>query len=74
MNPERRYHLIAVNEKTGKKTYVSDVKNPMTHSEAVIVKSKFTVHKCRRIELENSVFLRVALKNKATWNDVSFSN
>lgn len=46
----RRYNLVAINEKTGKKTVISS--SPMTHTEAVTVKNKMTDHPARRVQLE----------------------
>lgn len=47
---ERKYHLIAINERTGKKTYLTAC--AMTHAECCIMKSKFSYHPARRIQLE----------------------
>lgn len=46
----RLYHLVAINEKTNKKTYLTGY--PMTHEECCIMKSKFNPHKDVRIQLE----------------------
>ena len=48
--PERLYHLVAINEKTGAKVYLSDY--PITHAVACVWKSKFNPHKNVRIQLE----------------------
>ena len=47
---ERKYRLIAVNEKTGAKTALTT--EPMTHAQAVTNKGKFDDKPGRRIELE----------------------
>lgn len=47
---ERLYHVVAINEKTGHKTYVTLY--PMPHKQACNNKARFTVHKARRIQLE----------------------
>jgi len=46
----RMYHVIAINEKTNKKTYLTSY--PMIHHEACVIKSKFNLHKDVRIQLE----------------------
>lgn len=46
----RLYHLVAKNNKTDKKTYLTGY--PMTHAECCTMKSKFSYHPLRRIELE----------------------
>ena len=47
---ERKYHLVAINERTGKKVYLTGY--AMTHAECVVMKSKFSYHPARRIQLE----------------------
>jgi len=46
------YHLVAINEKTGNKVYLTN--EPMTHKEACTVKGKFSYHPLRRIQLEEA--------------------
>lgn len=46
---ERLYNLVAVNEKSG--AVVALTRYPMSHHECCVMKSKFTEHKARRIEL-----------------------
>ena len=46
---ERTYELISVSESTGKITLLSTGR--LTHKEACTMKSKFTQHKHRRIEV-----------------------
>ena len=46
------YHLVAINERTGRKTYLTD--EPVTHAQACTWKSKFTYHPARRIQLEEA--------------------
>lgn len=48
----RLYHLVAINEKTNKKTYLTGY--PMTHEECCIMKGKFSYHPLRRIQLEQA--------------------
>ncbi len=47
---ERTYRLVAINEKTAKKTILST--DPLTHHEAVTMKSKFNPHRDVRLQLE----------------------
>jgi len=46
----RLYHIIAINERSGKKVYCTS--EPMPHKEACIVLSKFSYHPARRLQLE----------------------
>lgn len=46
---ERKYNLVAINEKTGKQVLLTAY--PMTHSECCTMKSKFSYHPARRIQL-----------------------
>lgn len=46
------YHVIAVNDRTGKVTICTS--EPLQHDKAVIVASKFNAHKGRRIQLCDS--------------------
>ncbi len=46
---ERLYDLVAVNEKSGAVTVLT--RYPMSHHECCVMKSKFTEHKHRRIQL-----------------------
>lgn len=50
MTAERMYHVVAINEKTGHKTYCTSY--PATHDEACTMLSKFASHPARRIQLE----------------------
>lgn len=47
---ERLYHIVAINEQTGSKVYMT--RYPMPHNECCIMKSKITKYKWRRIQLE----------------------
>jgi len=47
---ERMYHVIAINERTGKKTYLT--RTPVTHQEALTVLRKQRPHKDVRKQLE----------------------
>lgn len=47
---ERLYHLVAKNNKTDAKVYLTGY--PMTHEECRIMKSKLSYHPARRIEFE----------------------
>lgn len=53
----REYNLIAVNEKTDKKTYLNS--SPLTHAEAVTMKSKFNARPSVRIQLEEISSARI---------------
>lgn len=46
----RMYHIVAINENTGNKTYMTAY--PMTHAECCINLTKITKHSFRRIQLE----------------------
>lgn len=46
----RLYNLVAKNNQTDKKVYLTGY--PMTHEECCIMKAKFSYHPLRRIELE----------------------
>ncbi len=50
MQSGRLYHLVAINEKTGTKTYLT--RYPDTHKACCTLKSKFSSHLARRIQLE----------------------
>ena len=50
MTRTRQYSLVAVNEKTGR-VYLFNLK-PMTHAQACTMKSKFSPHPLRRIQLQ----------------------
>lgn len=50
MGNERMYHLVAINERTGKETRLTSY--PMTHAECCTMKAKFTPHPLRRIQLK----------------------
>jgi hypothetical protein len=47
---ERLYHIVAINERTGRKTYVTCV--AMNHKDACTVLKKFSPHPARRMQLE----------------------
>lgn len=47
---DRVYRLVAVNDRTGKRVALSD--DTLTLDEAYTMRSKFTVHRCRRILVE----------------------
>jgi hypothetical protein len=47
----RSYHIVAINEKTGDKTYLT--KEPLQHSKAVAMKNKFSSNPARRVQLED---------------------
>jgi hypothetical protein len=49
IRPVRVYHLVAINERTGHMTRLTEY--PMTHAQCCVNKSKFTDHPARRIEL-----------------------
>ena len=51
-NPERTYNVVAISEKAGKKTLMTS--KPVTHDEAVTIKSKISDHPARRIQLEEA--------------------
>lgn len=58
-NPRQRlYYLVAVNNKTGKVT--EPLSDPDTHERTMTMKSKFTSHPARRIEVRE--------KNPASWH------
>lgn len=46
----RLYWLVAINEKTGNKTYLTT--KPFGHAECVTMKKRFSPHPLRRIQLE----------------------
>jgi hypothetical protein len=47
---DRLYHVVAINERTKKKEYLT--KTPVTHQEGVTMMGKFTPHRDVRIQLE----------------------
>lgn len=47
---QRMYDLVAINEKTGAETKLNG--EPLTHAEACVVKSKFSSHPARRVQLK----------------------
>lgn len=49
---ERLYHLVAVNNKTDAATVLTSY--PMTHAQCCTMKSKFTHHPARRIEMREA--------------------
>ena len=52
-NPERMYHVVAINERTGRKDYLT--MTPVTHHEGVtIVRKQSGPHKDVRIQLEDA--------------------
>jgi hypothetical protein len=46
----RLYHIVAVNERSGAKTYLT--RYPMLHSESVTMLRRFSSHPARRVQLE----------------------
>lgn len=46
----RLYHVVAINERTGKMTYCTE--HPLSHKDACVVMSKFSHHPSRRIQLK----------------------
>lgn len=44
------YHVVAIHEKTGTKTYCT--RTPLTHNEACNVKKAFGHHPARTVQLE----------------------
>jgi hypothetical protein len=50
---KRLYHIVAINEKTGRKVYMTGY--PMTHHGCCVMKSKITEYPWRRIQLEEVV-------------------
>jgi hypothetical protein len=46
----RLYHLVAINERTGAKTYLTGYAD--THEACCTMKSRFSYHPARRIQLE----------------------
>jgi hypothetical protein len=53
MQPERKYHIVAINERTGEKIFCTSY--PMSHQECCTMKSKFSYHPVRRLQLEEAV-------------------
>lgn len=51
--PVRLYHVVAINERTGDKTYMTDC--PMPHHYANTNRMKFSHHPARRIQLEEVI-------------------
>lgn len=47
---QRIYHVVVINEKTGKKVYMT--KDPVSHSEGCTILSKLTKYQWRRNQLE----------------------
>ncbi len=47
---ERKYHVVAINERTSKKFYMTAY--PATHQEACTIMSKITKYSWRRLQLE----------------------
>jgi hypothetical protein len=50
---ERLYYVVAINEKTGHKTYMTTV--PFTHKQAMTIISKLSSHKGRRVQVEEAL-------------------
>jgi len=50
MSKERLYHVVAINERTGRKTYCTA--EPMPHAQACNNAGRFSFHPARRIQLE----------------------
>lgn len=49
---QRQYHVVVINEKTGKKVYMTS--SPVTHSEGCTILSKLTKYEWRRNQLEEA--------------------
>lgn len=49
-NPARWYHVVAINERTGRRERLTS--SPLSHHEAVVMKGKFRPHRDVRIQLE----------------------
>lgn len=52
MSQERLYHVVAVNNRTNKRTRVTGY--AMSHAQCCTMKSKFTRHPTRSMELEEA--------------------
>ncbi len=50
----RLYHVIAVNDKTGAHVIMTRPLEPVTHAEAVTIRSKLTNHPARRLVIEEA--------------------
>ena len=50
---ERLYYVVAINEKTGNKTYMTT--KHFTHKQAMTIISKLSSHNGRRIQVEESI-------------------
>jgi hypothetical protein len=48
----RPYHVVAINNRTGRKTYCTV--QPVTHDEGCTMLRKFTYHPARRVQLEEA--------------------
>lgn len=46
----RQYHIVAINERSGEKTYCTAY--PMNHADSCVMLSKFSKHPARRVQLE----------------------
>lgn len=46
----RLYHIVAINERTGAKVYVT--RYPDTHDACCVMLRKFSYHPARRLQLE----------------------
>ena len=49
---QRQYHVVVINEKTGKKVYMTS--SPVTHSEGCTILSKLSKYEWRRNQLEEA--------------------
>lgn len=46
----RKFHIVAINQRTGAKTYMTAY--PASHREACTMLSKISAHPARRVQLE----------------------
>jgi hypothetical protein len=54
MSRERLYHVVVINERTGRKVYMT--KYPEPHDRALVLLSKLTRHPWRREQLEQACY------------------
>jgi hypothetical protein len=47
-----KFHIIAINEKTNRKTYMTA--SSLSHDEACVMLSKINKHPARRVQLEQA--------------------
>ena len=50
----RFYHVIAVNDKTGARVIMTRPTEPVTHAQAVTIRSKLITHPARRLIIEEA--------------------